>query len=164
MLCKLNYLVQTQKINIKVIFVKKMNMKGILLFLLLLNIYFSFSQTSLNDKLVKTTFEIYHPSKIVKRKLLNVNDKSIWMKINPLTYVAAGSLFVYQNVFSEQISANCTYHISCSEFTKKSIEKHGLIKGSIIGLHQLSNCINGNTQQHCPYKISKSNKILNEIK
>ncbi len=139
-------------------------MKGILLFLLLFNIYFSYSQTSLNDKLIKTTFEIYHPSKIYKRKLLNIKDESVWFKINPLTYMAAGSLYIYQTIFSEQISANCTYHISCSEYTKKSIEKHGLIKGSIIGLHQLSNCINGNTQQHCAYKISKSNKILNEIK
>jgi putative component of membrane protein insertase Oxa1/YidC/SpoIIIJ protein YidD len=139
-------------------------MKRVVFFLLLSNLKTTYSQTNLNDKLIKATFEIYHPVQVNKRKILNIKNKNLWFKLNPLSYIAAGSLYIYQNVFSEQISANCTYQISCSEYTKKCIEKHGFIKGSIIGLHQLSNCINGNTLQHCSYKISKSNKIINEIK
>ncbi len=139
-------------------------MKSVLFFLMLNFVCSAYSQISLNDKIVRSTFEVYHTPKFKKRKILTIKDRSIWFKINPLTYVAAGSLYVYQTIFSEQISANCTYQISCSEYTKKCIEKYGLIKGSLIGLHQLSNCVAGNTDEHCEYKISKSKKIINEIK
>ena len=124
----------------------------------------TFSQTNLNDKIINSTFSIYHKPTVLKRKVLNLKDKNFLLKLNPLLYLAAGSLYIYQSVFSEQISANCTYEISCSEYTKKSIEKHGLVKGSIIGLHQLSNCIEGINEQHCDYKISSTNKVKNEVK
>ena len=139
-------------------------MRIIILFFMLNIIYLSYSQSELNGKIITSTFHIYHSPIIKKRKVLSLKGKSFLFKINPLTYLAAGSLYVYQNVFSEQISANCTYQISCSEYTKKCIEKYGLVKGSVIGLHQLSNCIAGNAEQHCEYKISKSKKIINEIK
>lgn len=98
-----------------------------------------------------------------RRKLLDLQHAKVSTKLNPLTYLAAGLMFTYQNVISEQISANCSYEISCSEYTKKSIEYHGLIKGTLIGLHQLTNCSPGAKYDHCEHAVSNENKILNHI-
>lgn len=88
---------------------------------------------------------------------------SFWSKINPLRYTASGLMFVYQNVFSEQISSNCVYQISCSEMTKKSIESQGLIKGTFIGLHQLTNCALNIYHDHEEFEIAEDQKIINVL-
>lgn len=98
-----------------------------------------------------------------RRKMLDLGDAKLSTRLNPLTYLAAGMMFTYQNVVSEQIAANCAYHISCSEFTKRSIERHGLIKGTLIGLHQLTNCFPGAKYDHCEHAVSNENKILNRV-
>lgn len=112
----------------------------------------------------KTIFPVYQSAqKAPKRKLLDLQSAKLSTKLNPLTYLAAGLMFTYQNVISEHISANCSYEISCSEMTKKSIEYHGLIKGTLIGLHQLTNCSPGARYDHCEHAVSSENKILNRI-
>jgi putative component of membrane protein insertase Oxa1/YidC/SpoIIIJ protein YidD len=120
------------------------------------------NRVDFNDKVIKYTFSEYSTISKSKRKLLSVKEKS--QKYNPLFYFAASGMFIYQNLFSEQISANCSYEISCSEYTKRSIEKFGLIKGVFFGLHQLSSCIPGVQEQHAEYMISVNNKIINEVK
>lgn len=73
-------------------------------------------------------------------------------------------LFIYQNVFSEQISAQCTYQISCSEYTKRCIEKHGILIGSIQGFHQFMHCT-PNAHEEVPeyMKSNLSSKIQNHV-
>lgn len=73
-------------------------------------------------------------------------------------------LFIYQNVFSEQISAQCTYQISCSEYTKRCIEKHGIWIGSIQGFHQFMHCT-PNAHEEAPeyMKSNLSSKIQNHV-
>jgi putative component of membrane protein insertase Oxa1/YidC/SpoIIIJ protein YidD len=70
-------------------------------------------------------------------------------------------MYLYQNVISEQIQADCLYEISCSQFTKKMIEKRGLILGTFIGFHQLNNCQGNALLDYPNYKISENDKILN---
>jgi putative component of membrane protein insertase Oxa1/YidC/SpoIIIJ protein YidD len=120
------------------------------------------SQNSLNDKILNVTFDDYKLNETNKRKILSLKNSKLSTKLNPLTYISSALLFVYQQVFSEQISANCTYEISCSEFTKKAIEKHGIIKGSLIGFHQLSNCVTGIKYEYPDHLISNENKIINK--
>lgn len=96
------------------------------------------------------------------RAVLKSKD-SFFSKINPLRYTASGLLFVYQNVFSEQISSNCVYHISCSEMTKKSIESQGLVKGTFIGLHQLTNCSTSIYHDHEAFEVDENQKIINAL-
>lgn len=55
---------------------------------------------------------------------------------------------IYQKLFSFDHSfwANpkayrvCVFHPSCSEFTYQAIEKHGLIKGGILGVVRIIRC------------------------
>lgn len=96
------------------------------------------------------------------RSVLKSKD-SFFSKINPLRYTATGLMFVYQNVFSEQISSSCVYEVSCSEMTKKSIEYHGLIKGTFIGLSQLTNCSKSILHDHESFEISDDEKVINSV-
>lgn len=120
-------------------------------------------QNNLNTQIVKAVFSDFQTPIKQKRVILNFEGKKLGFKINPMTYIAAGMLFFYQNIISEQISANCTYEMSCSEYTKKCIEKYGLIKGALIGLHQLSCCVPMIENDYCDHKISINGKIINTI-
>ena len=111
--------------------------------------------------LINALFSDYKEVKIEKRAFISFDSKE--KKKNPINYLAGGLLFMYQNVFSAQISANCVYETSCSEYTKKSIQKHGLIKGSFIGMHQLSCCTPTIHKDYCEHSISENGKIINRI-
>ncbi len=111
--------------------------------------------------LLNALFSDYKETKIEKRAFISFDSKE--KKRNPINYLAGSLLFMYQNVFSAQISANCVYETSCSEFTKKSIQKYGLIKGSFIGMHQLSCCTPTIHKDYCEHSISENGKIINRI-
>jgi putative component of membrane protein insertase Oxa1/YidC/SpoIIIJ protein YidD len=96
-----------------------------------------------------------------QKTYLSTNNKK--QVFNPLRYIAGGLLYTYQHVFSEQISANCKYHVSCSEATKRYIEKKGLIFGTLLGLHQLSNCTKNAHYDFSEYLIDEHEKINNTI-
>jgi len=115
----------------------------------------------IESKITKTLFSAYELPNKQKRGLLIKNGNKA--SYNPLFYVASGLLYVYQNVFSAQISANCVYETSCSEYTKRCIQKHGIIKGSFIGLHQLSCCTPSIHLDYCEHMISETGKIINPI-
>ena len=133
--------------------------------LLLLLSFFTataFSQTStVQDKLMQVSFESVTTPQHPKRKLLRSKKKLA--QYNPVTYVSAGLLYVYQNIFSEQIQAECTYRISCSEYTKLSIQQSGFIIGVLSGFNQLSECFNGAVYEHPRSFINNNHKIINSI-
>lgn len=104
------------------------------------------------------TFQEYHYNKIEKRKIMNVKQK--W---NPLVVVSSGFLFLYQRVISHQLQADCTYKITCSQYTKLSIEQLGLVKGSLLGFYQLQSCFSHNHKDYPTYKLSWAGIINNQI-
>ncbi|MFI5150556.1 MAG: membrane protein insertion efficiency factor YidD [Bacteroidia bacterium] len=116
---------------------------------------------TIRNTLLSNTFSAYTYIPAPKRAVLNLHKKSIWARINPVNYVAAGLLFVYQRVFSEQIQARCNYVVSCSEYTKLSIQKHGFVKGSLMGIDQLSCCFPGITLDYPDHKLTAERQIIN---
>lgn len=116
---------------------------------------------SINEQILTTLFSDYQDIKDNKRAFIAI--QSTKAKFNPFIYLAGGLLFMYQNLFSAQISANCVYETSCSEFTKKSIQKYGIIKGTFIGMHQLSCCTPSIHKDYCEHSVSESGKIINRI-
>lgn len=59
---------------------------------------------------------------------------------NPLQTVFRGLLLGYQQVLSPQLSGQCAFHPSCSEFSRRSIETYGLLKGTMLSLDRLTRC------------------------
>lgn len=72
-------------------------------------------------------------------------------------------MYVYQNIFSQQLNADCVYATSCSNYTKLCIEKNGFIKGSLQGFNQFFDChpfVMHETESHL---IGKDLKVINPI-
>jgi putative membrane protein insertion efficiency factor len=75
-----------------------------------------------------------------RRPYIYKNEPSLIKKLNPVNIVFGTSLYVYQNIFSRQISANCLYTPSCSEFSKDAIREYGALKGAILSVDRLKRC------------------------
>jgi uncharacterized protein len=97
-----------------------------------------------------------------KRKLLNFKNKSFIKKLNPVIYLSAGLLFLYQRVASEQIQASCNYEISCSGYMKGQIEQNGF-RGFLLGINQLNNCFQAVIYDQQRYQISNNSMVINPI-
>ncbi|MES2679628.1 MAG: membrane protein insertion efficiency factor YidD [Bacteroidota bacterium] len=136
-------------------------MRTICVICFLAGFYLMGAQTSvdLSAQVTKASFQQHRDHTEGKRKLLTFKKKSAYF--NPLNYVGAGLLFVYQNIFSEQIQANCNYQISCSQFTKLSIEQNGFVRGVLGGFNQWTECFAGALYEHPPAFRSGDNKIIN---
>jgi uncharacterized protein len=90
-----------------------------------------------------------------------IKGKSFIAKYNPFTLTANSMLFLYQQLFSVQISASCLYHTSCSEFSKHLIKDYGIVKGIPLSADRLSRCNRIASTDIHPLKIDEhSHKVI----
>ncbi len=123
-------------------------MKFILFIVLLISFdNMAFSQTTKADLILlknqqskKVLEESYYEGNYNNQKLISIKKKRIFFKFNPFILLSAGSLWVYQNVLSPQLSRECPYEITCSNFSKHAIDENGLIKGVFITADRLMRC------------------------
>jgi uncharacterized protein len=80
------------------------------------------------------------PPDPLKRPYIYKDEPSLIKKLNPVNLLIGGSLYVYQNVFSKHISADCLFTPSCSEFSKQAIKKYGLCKGILLSIDRVNRC------------------------
>jgi putative component of membrane protein insertase Oxa1/YidC/SpoIIIJ protein YidD len=71
----------------------------------------------------------------------------------------------YKKYFAAQISANCQFQTSCSEFMSESIQKLGYTKGLLLGIDRLSRCgTSESTYQFLPaLKEDAQNGLHDEV-
>jgi putative component of membrane protein insertase Oxa1/YidC/SpoIIIJ protein YidD len=140
-------------------------MRILLVIILTLETLFVCSQQiDLKDRMVQSFLDSSKSDVIKSKRRLMFKKPDVNERVGPVKSTFAGLMFLYQNVFSEQISASCIYEISCSEYTKREIEKYGLFIGSIKGFHQLMHCTHGAIEEVPPYmKSSYSEKIKNSV-
>jgi putative membrane protein insertion efficiency factor len=74
------------------------------------------------------------------RSFLYSNQKNLLKKYNPVNLAFGSLLYLYQNTISQQFSATCLYHPSCSDFSKQSIQKYGLVKGIFLSADRVMRC------------------------
>lgn len=68
--------------------------------------------------------------------------------INTPKYIALFLIRIYQKLFSfdhsfwarPSVYRVCIYHPSCSEYTYQSIDRFGVVRGSILGLWRIIRC------------------------
>jgi uncharacterized protein len=46
----------------------------------------------------------------------------------------------YQTALSPFLGAHCRFHPTCSSYTYEAIEKHGLFRGTVLGIRRLLRC------------------------
>jgi putative component of membrane protein insertase Oxa1/YidC/SpoIIIJ protein YidD len=98
-----------------------------------------------------------------KRRFMKRENATTIQKLNPLWYLSGGLLFFYQNVLSEQIQAECNFKLSCSGYTKKCIEQHGLLVGIIMGADQLNSCQPNVYRDYETESLNENLKIINDF-
>ncbi len=75
-----------------------------------------------------------------KRPYIFKDQPKTFKNSNPVSLIFGGSLFIYQNFFSQHLSASCLYDPSCSDFSKQAVKEFGLIKGTLLSFDRLSRC------------------------
>lgn len=60
--------------------------------------------------------------------------------MNPAAGAAIGLLKCYRRFVSPLLPPACRFHPSCSCYAIESIEKHGVVRGSVLALRRLAKC------------------------
>jgi putative component of membrane protein insertase Oxa1/YidC/SpoIIIJ protein YidD len=107
-----------------------------------------------HSKVEKTT-EAYKP------KFLFVSEKKV-LKYNPVSLAFGSLLYFYQGVVSPQISAECPYEVSCSNFGKASLKRYGLIKGLSLTAFRMMRCNRIAGSDIHPLYINEVGKIIDD--
>ena len=50
-------------------------------------------------------------------------------------------IIIYQKLISLFLPSSCIYSPTCSNYSKKSIMKHGVLKGTILAITRISRCM-----------------------
>jgi putative component of membrane protein insertase Oxa1/YidC/SpoIIIJ protein YidD len=132
----------------------------LLSFLLELSLFSQEDSKNVNEKLIQVSFD-YSQAKPAKK--INFFFKKRRSYLNPLNYLGIAALYIYQNTFSEQIQANCNYEVSCSEYTKLTIQASGFFIGTLKGFNQLSECTPNARYEHPLLYINNEGKIINRL-
>ena len=74
------------------------------------------------------------------RNIMQSKHHTFFSKINPIANVLKAAMYLYQNVISAQLSKECPYELTCSNFSKQAIKKFGLFKGVFISADRITRC------------------------
>lgn len=89
-------------------------------------------------------------------------NKSFIIRNNPLTLSFSALLFTYQRWLSPQISADCLYYPSCSEYSKQLLKRYGLFGGLITSADRLMRCDRISATTIHPVSISEQDGKVHE--
>lgn len=59
---------------------------------------------------------------------------------NPLYHILSFSMYLYQKHISAQLSRDCAFIPSCSEYSKQLIKEYGIVKGTFLTSDRLTRC------------------------
>ena len=89
-------------------------------------------------------------------------SKNKILRYNPISLAFGGLMYFYQHVVSPQISAECPYEISCSNFSKVSIQRYGLIKGIALTSGRMMRCCKVASVDINPLYIDEKGKLIED--
>ncbi len=95
-----------------------------------------------------------------KKSIVYKNHRAA--KHNPIAVILSGSMLFYQHVVSPQLSANCIYTRSCSNFAKQAIKELGLLEGILAGTDRLLRCNLGGLRETPVIYMDEGGKVTDE--
>jgi hypothetical protein len=60
--------------------------------------------------------------------------------VSPVARVAIGLLTLYRRFLSPLLPRACRFHPTCSRYAIESLERHGVLRGSLLALRRLAKC------------------------
>lgn len=115
---------------------------GLILFLaIVLSCLQGKSQTKQELELLKV--HTFHNEQFYYKRnvTFGISSKKSWLiKYNPVSLVFSSLMFTYQKWISPQISADCLYYPTCSEYCKSLFHEHGFVRGMITSSDRLMRC------------------------
>jgi putative membrane protein insertion efficiency factor len=54
--------------------------------------------------------------------------------------ILAGAIRAYQRLVSPMLPPSCRYWPSCSQYTVEAVQKHGVLKGGLMGAWRIVRC------------------------
>src|ERR1035437_2029348 len=123
---------------------------------------FSFSCSKAQNNNELNSLEQKTNSFNVERSKQFSNKHGYNLSGNPFKFSGNSFLWVYQQVFSEQIMADCGLEPGCSSFAKQAIKERGLLLGVFLAADRLTRC-NGAAQiESEPYLVNKKTGKLHD--
>ena len=66
------------------------------------------------------------------------------MKAHPIATILAwpllGLVWLYRNVISPLIGANCRYHPTCSTYAAEALRRYGAFRGGMLAVRRIGRC------------------------
>ncbi len=60
--------------------------------------------------------------------------------MNPVRRLALGLITLYRRLVSPLLSPACRFYPSCSQYAFEAIEKHGVVRGTVLSLARIGRC------------------------
>ena len=60
-----------------------------------------------------------------------------------IRYIAIIPILIYQKIISPALPGSCIYSPTCSAYSKEAVLKHGVLKGTALGLGRIFRCAGG---------------------
>ena len=73
-------------------------------------------------------------------QVIRTRHNTIVAAYNPVTLLLKGTMFMYQHAISPQLARHCPYEITCSNFSKQSIQEYGIVKGVFLSADRILRC------------------------
>lgn len=96
------------------------------------------------------------------KPFLPARKPTAWSRYNPFRLTLGGMMYVYQNIISPQLPAECLYNESCSDFSKNLIDTYGILPGVIYTSDRLMRCNRISAQDVHPLHIDESTRRIAE--
>ncbi len=117
-----------------------------LLFIGCLLAFSGYSQTSQQDWALVAGKD-FHSEELTYYNRAGNDDKALqnrrqsWLaQYNPVSLAFKGALLGYQRLMSQQLARSCPYEITCSNFSKQSIQQFGIVKGVFLSADRIMRC------------------------
>lgn len=135
-----------------------------IIIILLLIVYFSAlkAQTTSDLQLIKNTNQINLKFENRGIKFGFFETKNKFIQYNPITLTFSTLMYLYQKGISPQISANCLYSPSCSQYSKQLIREFGLLKGIFTTADRLTRCNRLSANDVVPDHFDKHDHKIHE--
>lgn len=135
----------------------------LVIFLILFNSGLTLAQNTFKEDLALIGQQDFKKKVNVQhsRSFFFLSDKKFF-KYNPVSLAFGGLMYVYQNVISSQISADCPYEISCSGFSRQVIRKYGILKGLALSSDRVTRCTKMSAQDLNQLDFNEQGKIIDD--